>query len=126
MASDTCDANSRWDECVIRIFKNSIGDLRLLTLREGSVDQRHSNSYGFPNYESSRLIFFLAVTLKGAEFIPEYGYHMHENLPVIFIRSAGPGGYSRQSKKRSQRTSLSSVDLSPASLYYRFRTLVGM
>lgn len=57
MASDTCDANSRWDECVIRIFKNSIGDLRLLTLREGSVDQRHSNSYGFPNYESSRLIF---------------------------------------------------------------------
>lgn len=47
LASDGCDANSRWDECVIRIFKNSVGDLRILTLREGSVDQRHSKSDGF-------------------------------------------------------------------------------
>lgn len=47
LASETCDTNSRWDECVIRIFKNSAGDLRILTLREGSVDQRHSKSYGF-------------------------------------------------------------------------------
>lgn len=61
MASDTCDASSRWDECVIRIFKNAIGDLRVLTLREGSVDQRHGNSYGCLShaYEALGLIYFI-------------------------------------------------------------------
>lgn len=48
LASNICDINSRWDECVVRIFKNHAGDLRILTLREGSVDQRQSNLSAVP------------------------------------------------------------------------------
>ncbi|KAG0126667.1 hypothetical protein HOY82DRAFT_627089 [Tuber indicum] len=104
LASDSCDPEGRWDECVVRVFRNAMGDLRILTQREGSTDQRF-------------------VVLKDAEFVPEYGYH--ENLPVIFIRKAGVGGYSIQSGSKG-RTTLSSAELCPVTLYYRFKNVMDM
>lgn len=50
---------------------------------------------------------------------------MSENLPVIFIRKAGPGGYSLQSGKRHS-ISTGLVDLPAVSLYYKFKTVLGM
>ncbi|RPA94691.1 hypothetical protein L873DRAFT_1935777 [Choiromyces venosus 120613-1] len=104
LASDSCGPEGKWDECIVRIFRNAMGDLRVLTQREGSTDQRF-------------------VVLKDAELVPEYGYH--ENLPVIFIRKAGIGGYSIQSGSKGKST-LSSAELCPITLYYRFKNVMDM
>lgn len=65
---------------------------------------------------------FPVVVLKDAELIPEYGYH--ENCPVIYVRKAGIGGYSIQSGSKA-RPLLSSAELCPITLYYKFKNVGG-
>ncbi|CCX33576.1 Similar to hypothetical protein [Tuber melanosporum Mel28]; acc. no. XP_002842042 [Pyronema omphalodes CBS 100304] len=113
--SEICSALAKWQDCIIRIFENqATGEYRLITLRGNTIDQRF-------------------LPLATTELVPEYGYH--ENLPVIFLRKAGPGLYSipptpgGKAGKISRKSSISSSNQSPpppATLYYKFRNLEDM
>jgi len=128
MASQTLGSSPEWQDCSVRLFESqSTGRYRVLTLQGGNADQRNGltkhRPLPCPQANSS------TVSLSTTELVPEYGYH--ENLPVIYLRSAGEGAYSAHNfprdKKHYRKASISSNSgpLLAASLYYKFLNIYG-
>lgn len=97
-ASDSFDAQSKWESCSIRIFRNADSSVRVLTFRDSGIDQR----FIYPNE---------------TEIVPEYGYHKDE--PVVYLRKTGPDS-SKSSPPQPPNIFVGSENSSAASLYYRF------
>ncbi|KAF8470811.1 hypothetical protein BDZ91DRAFT_847092 [Kalaharituber pfeilii] len=120
LASDTGLPSGRWDECVIRIFKRRGGGFRVVTFRDGKVNEDW-------------------VDPLQAELVLEYAHHMHETVPIIFVRKMNEKkapeneeeGKLRRESTRSSFACVGDGDEKPRlgnaeTFYYRFRRLDDM
>lgn len=103
-ASDSFEAEPRWESCSIRIFRNADSSVRILTFRDSGIDHR----YIYPN---------------DTEIVPEYGYHKDE--PVVYIRKIRPES-SKSPASQPPSIFTGSEGSSAASLYYRFHNASDM
>jgi len=125
LVSDTGLPTEKWDECVVRIFKRENGTLRLVTFRDDLVDEEF-------------------IDPSDTELVPEYAHHMHETVPIIFLRkvaekAAGDKELLEQNRgdhRGRVRSSFGCVGdgvlrmttkhIGAATFYYRFRRLDDM
>ncbi|KAF8428794.1 hypothetical protein EV426DRAFT_585962 [Tirmania nivea] len=125
LISDTGLPTGKWGECIVRIFKHDNGTFRLVTFRDGLVDEEF-------------------IDPSDTELIPEYAYHIHETVPIISLRKVArkaaidkelleDNGKSRRESVRSSfgcvgdgALRMTTKHIRAETFYYRFRRLDDM
>ncbi|RPB25088.1 hypothetical protein L211DRAFT_867524 [Terfezia boudieri ATCC MYA-4762] len=125
LVSDTGLPTGKWGECVLRMFKRDNGIFRLVTFRDGLVDEDF-------------------IDPSDTELVPEYAHHMHETVPIIFLRKVTEKAAvdkelleeNGKGRRQSVRSSFGCVGdgtlrmttkhIGAETFYYRFRRLDDM
>jgi len=126
LVSDTGLPTGKWGECIVRIFKRDNGTFRLVTFRDGLVDEEF-------------------IDPSDTELVPEYAHHMHETVPIIFLRKVTEkkaavdkelleeNGKARRESVRSSfgcvgdgTRRMTTKHIGAETFYYRFRRLDDM
>lgn len=120
LASDTGLPSGKWEECVIRLFRAQDGKFRVVTFRDGHVDEEYINS-------------------SQVELVPEYAHHVHEIVPILFLRrradKKADNDHEDDKRRGSVRSSFGCVGdgsgqgvkrMGAETFYYRFRRVDDM